>query len=76
MVQCHNCGQTWPRDPALEVACPECLAPIGRKCKRPSGHGVWGGQFHAARDELAMKSVPGYGKCPAAKGQQTFEAMK
>lgn len=55
-VACRACGRTWPRDPALEVPCPSCNAPIGRKCKRPSEHGVYGGQPHAARDRAAMEA--------------------
>lgn len=67
MVSCSNCGQQWPRDPALEVRCPTCNATVGVKCKRPSGHGVWGGQPHDERDRLAMEKVKGYGRCPKAK---------
>src|SRR5262245_10414753 len=52
-VQCKGCGQTWRRDPILEVACPICHARIGRRCKRPSGHDA--GDYHAARDLLAME---------------------
>lgn len=58
-----GCGKTWPRDPVLEVACPTCNAPVGRRCKRPSGHGVWGGQPHPARDVLADR-CGFYGACP------------
>ena len=64
-VQCKTCHQIWPRDPILEVACPTCRAPIGRRCKRPSGHDA--GNVHAARDLLAMERVPGYGRCLAAQ---------
>jgi hypothetical protein len=63
-VQCTSCGQIWPRDPILEVACPTCYARIGRRCKRPSGHQA--GDYHIARDLLAIERVPGYGYCPAA----------
>lgn len=65
-VTCHRCGQEWPRDPALEVECPTCHAPVGRPCVRPSEHKTWGGQPHPERDRLAMRVVPGYGRCPAA----------
>lgn len=61
-VTCRRCGQTWPRDPVLEVACPTCHAKIGAQCKRPSGHGA--AEIHVERDLLAMETVPGYGKCP------------
>ncbi len=53
-VSCSRCGQEWPRDPALEVKCPTCQMPVGRKCRRPSEHNVWGGELHAARDQAAM----------------------
>ncbi len=36
-VSCSNCGQTWERDPALEVSCPVCYVDVGERCKRPSG---------------------------------------
>jgi hypothetical protein len=61
---CLHCGREWPRDPALEVACPTCHAAIGRRCKRPSGHEA--SDVHATRDRLAMQTIPGYGLCPAA----------
>lgn len=51
MVRCNACGQTWPRDPALEVPCPTCHAPVGGPCRRPSGHAC---ALHADRDRLAM----------------------
>jgi hypothetical protein len=60
-----GCCREWPRDPVLEVACPSCRAPIGRACKRPSGHGVWGtyGRFCDARDPAADRAGA-YGECP------------
>ena len=50
-VRCGRCGQEWPRDPALEVACPQCLAPVGVRCRRPSGHDC---ELHASRDRAAL----------------------
>ena len=50
-VTCRYCGQTWPRDPALEVECPVCQARVGVKCRRPSGHRC---VLHAGRDQRAM----------------------
>lgn len=72
-VACKRCGQTWPRDPALEVPCPQCGAPVGVRCRRPSGHG---GNFvgvHAVRDQAAMDAgllerCPG--KQPEGEGDQ------
>lgn len=64
--RCTLCGQTWPRDPAVEVPCPTCHAPIGRNCRRPSGHPIPGDKIHPGRDHLAMATVPGYGRCPKA----------
>lgn len=58
-----GCGKSWPRDPVLEVACPDCKAPIGARCKRPSG---WSGPFvdlHISRDILADREGK-YGPCP------------
>ena len=61
-VSCLRCGEEWPRDPAREVKCPYCLAPVGSPCKRPSGHGC---DIHAERDRLAME-MGFLQKCPAA----------
>lgn len=55
-VQCSRCGVEWPRDPALEVPCPRCGVTVGVKCRRPSQHGVFGGQPHAERDRAAMEA--------------------
>lgn len=74
-VICSRCGEEWARDPALEVPCPTCSAPIGLNCKRPSGHGVWGDQPHAARDEAAMKAGL-LRRCSAAGLQPKAEAEK
>jgi hypothetical protein len=65
-VSCFNCGDTWPRDPALEVSCPTCHAPVGLKCRRPSGHGC---ELHASRDQAAMDA--GFLRpCPKAPSAQ------
>ena len=64
---CNACGQTWARDPALEVACPICRAGVGAWCKRPSGHRAM--RLHPERDGLALREgkIP---PCPKApKGQ-------
>lgn len=57
-VVCSACGQEWPRDPALEVACPKCAAKVGHYCrrKRPSGHDATFEKqlIHPERDQLAM----------------------
>lgn len=58
-----GCGRTWPRDPVLEVACPTCGAGVGQRCRRPSGHTVWGGEPHPERDRLA-DGAGHYGSCP------------
>jgi hypothetical protein len=70
-IKCSACGQEWPRDPALEVVCPVCRAAVGAPCQRPSGHRVFGGEPHPDRDRLAMQTVPGYGRCPAAIPKET-----
>jgi hypothetical protein len=60
---CSRCGLKWPRDPALEVACPTCRAVVGVQCVRPSGHTLWGKGVHATRDNLALATVDGYDRC-------------
>lgn len=62
-VHCNLCPRTWPGDPVLEVICPTCAAAIGQPCRRPSGHSVPFGGFHAARDLLAAAEGK-YGLCP------------
>jgi hypothetical protein len=57
------CDRTWPRDPVPEVACPDCKAPIGARCRRPSGHSGPLIELHAARDILADREDK-YGSCP------------
>jgi hypothetical protein len=64
-ISCNRgeCDREWPRDPVLEVECPTCGASVGRKCKRPSGHG---GNFvhpHQSRDRAAV-GAGHYGECP------------
>ncbi|MEQ9705655.1 MAG: hypothetical protein RLN66_01655 [Roseitalea porphyridii] len=44
----------------LEVPCPSCNAPIGVKCRRPSGHSC---EPHAPRD-IAADRAGHYGDCP------------
>lgn len=53
-VTCALCGQSWPRDPALEVPCPTCHARVGVWCKSPSGHKAM--NLHAARDRAAIEA--------------------
>jgi len=68
-VSCSNCGDTWPRDPALEVPCPTCHARVGVKCRRPSGHGC---ALHASRDQAAMDA--GFLR-PCPKGPSALKAQ-
>lgn len=58
-----GCEKNWQRDPVLEVACPDCHAGIGVRCKRPSGHSGPFIEMHAARDVLADRQGK-YGDCP------------
>lgn len=60
---CAGCGQTWPRDPALEVACPTCKARVGAWCKSPSGHKAM--RLHRDRDRAALDAGTLH-LCPAA----------
>lgn len=65
-VTCRSCGQEWPRDPALEVPCPDCQAPVGKWCKRPSGHGGNFVDLHRSRDQAALDAGV-LQRCPAAE---------
>ena len=58
-----GCAATWPRDPVLEVACPDCDAGVGVRCRRPSGHAGPFTDLHTARDLLA-DARGAYGHCP------------
>ena len=61
-----GCDREWPRDPMLEVSCPDCRAPVGVRCKRPSGHSGPFVQAHAARD-FAADAAGAYGPCPLGR---------
>ena len=58
-----ECPSTWPRDPVLELVCPDCDAGVGVRCRRPSGHAGPFVDLHAARDLLA-DAQGAYGRCP------------
>lgn len=58
-----GCDRSWARDPVLEVACPDCGAPVGARCRRPSGHAGPLIDLHASRDILADRNGH-YGRCP------------
>lgn len=58
-----GCHLSWEQEPTLGIDCPTCKATVGEVCKRPSGHRVWGGQPHPARDIAADKAGL-YGTCP------------
>lgn len=61
-----GCDREWPRDPVLEVDCPDWRAPVGDGCRRPSGHGGGFVEIHAARD-LAADAAGAYGPCPLGR---------
>ncbi|MEZ5784349.1 MAG: hypothetical protein R3D70_22635 [Rhizobiaceae bacterium] len=61
-----GCDRWWPRDPAFEIVCPDCHAPVGSPCRRPSGHTVFAYGVHAARD-LAVDAAGKYGLCPTGR---------
>jgi hypothetical protein len=67
-AKCYGCGQTWPRDPRLEVPCPSCFARVGQRCVRPS---EWRGNFvgiHVARERAAVEAGYLSKTCPAVSG--------
>jgi hypothetical protein len=51
VLLCPECRREteYPRDPGLEVACPDCKAPVGSYCVRPSEHRVTMAPLHRAR---------------------------
>jgi hypothetical protein len=53
VVACKACGEEWPSDPALQVACTACQARPGERC-------IWRGQHgythHLNRDRQAMRA--------------------
>lgn len=53
---CDGCGDRFETDPRLAVECPDCHAPIGSKCRRPSEHVT--DVPHRARRALAFKQLP------------------
>jgi hypothetical protein len=59
----------------LLVPCPDCHAPVGVGCRRPSGHSGPFVELHAARDLLADregKYGPSLGSCGlAARDRQS-----
>jgi hypothetical protein len=75
---CYNCGQTWPRHPALEVVCPTCHAGVGSGCQRPSEHKAFGGFIHVEREQLAvdMGVLPMCPKGPTALGLNSPKRRK
>ena len=60
-----DCDLSYERDPCL-VVCPDCLAPVGIGCRRPSGHAGPFVELHAARD-LAADAAGAYGACPLGR---------
>lgn len=42
-----------------DVSCPTCQAAPGSPCKRPSGHRVFGGAYHAPRERAFEAAVRG-----------------
>lgn len=60
-VRCE-CGDEFPRHPALEIKCPTCQARPGKPCVRPSEHTVFRGSdglsLHRARRKAAFAAKP------------------
>jgi hypothetical protein len=61
-VTCAACGERWEVWPPLTIACPDCRAPAGRRCRRPSGHDA--PDLHTAREQAAMDAGI-LRRCPA-----------
>jgi hypothetical protein len=72
-TSCSLCGETWPRDPRLEVACPSCQRPVGQRCVRPSGHGC---DFHTTREQAAIDAGFMSKECPTVQREQQAELAR
>jgi len=71
-VTCKGCGQTWKHDPAYDVECPVCNAPVGSLCRHPNGHTA--ATPHAERDAAAVDTGV-LKSCPAAPVQLDLAEM-
>lgn len=71
---CQNCGEEWQTHPATRVECPDCKAPAGAPCKRPSGHAYFGGAAHRQREQLAVdeRLLPMCPQAPSATKPTLF----
>jgi hypothetical protein len=67
-VACNGCGRQYPRDPRLEVECPDCKAAVGSKCKRPSEHEA--ARTHVARERAVVIAGLMERVCPDAPQEQ------
>lgn len=65
-VACASCAHQFAQDPPFSVACPDCKAPAGSYCHRPSEHAGPLVPFHKSRDLEALKQ--GYYDHPVGKG--------
>lgn len=71
---CLLCGEAWPRDPRLEVPCPDCGAAVGSRCKRPSEHTA--SEIHIAREQLAVDLGFLSKRCPAYRGEDQMSLIE
>ncbi len=51
--RCEWCGEEWKKHPATVVPCPDCQAPAGSPCQRPSGHRA--SEPHVERERRAVE---------------------
>lgn len=61
------------------MPCPTCLAPPGRRCRRPSEHGVFGNRPHGARvqtarDDTERRAAAGDPDIPARWSETVTES--
>ena len=67
-VTCNGCGRVYPVHPCLLVACPNCKAKAGSRCKRPSEYEA--AEFHAEREREAVIQGHLERECPGNEPEQ------
>lgn len=67
-VTCNGCGRFYPVHPCMLVACPECRAKVGSRCRRPSEHEA--ANFHVGREREAVIAGHMERECPGESPEQ------
>lgn len=57
------------------IACPSCFAKAGSPCRRPSGHNVFGGDFHAGRKKPPAEVPQKKARASSASQKEAITAV-